>query len=282
MSLTIISPVKARQALIAIYKSTCQYCNQRFSDDQLQVDHIDPISKGGTDTLENYTLACKQCNALKHSMKLELLGRTALINQAKNKCWSILRHIQNTQEHRFDHPPFQVNYAIFKSDELVEVDLDSDSESIAIITDSDRRRYAHLAQSKCNSNNYKWHGFGDFWIHALEKINPLAIHFLPILEQNGEWHTKTNDLFGQHGILTLMLYNGKLPNGTPWEKVNEFLCWLSQCTIHYNSIQFCRLVDDWQTNNVDEQTDKVTIRMLILKRELAQAIRSLVKFNKRH
>lgn len=51
---------------------TCQYCG-RSSDDgtELHVDHIVPVSSGGTNTTENLTTACIDCNLGKSNISLE-------------------------------------------------------------------------------------------------------------------------------------------------------------------------------------------------------------------
>lgn len=41
---------------------TCQYCGRRGD---LTIDHIIPRSRGGKDTWDNVTAACRRCNALK-------------------------------------------------------------------------------------------------------------------------------------------------------------------------------------------------------------------------
>lgn len=43
---------------------TCQYCN--IVGGKLEIDHIIPISKGGTNELINLTTACRTCNRQKH------------------------------------------------------------------------------------------------------------------------------------------------------------------------------------------------------------------------
>ena len=45
----------------------CEYCQSRleFSSDPFSVEHIFPISKGGTDNLKNLALACQGCNGHK-------------------------------------------------------------------------------------------------------------------------------------------------------------------------------------------------------------------------
>jgi len=41
---------------------TCVYCGRSAPDVTLEVDHIIPISKGGTDILSNLTTSCRDCN----------------------------------------------------------------------------------------------------------------------------------------------------------------------------------------------------------------------------
>lgn len=52
----------------------CLCCAKPIAIDELllaQLDHIDPLSKGGSDTDENIALAHKKCNEAKHNKKLE-------------------------------------------------------------------------------------------------------------------------------------------------------------------------------------------------------------------
>lgn len=43
-------------------KFTCQYCGKMAPDVILEVDHIIPVSKGGTNDLLNLITSCKECN----------------------------------------------------------------------------------------------------------------------------------------------------------------------------------------------------------------------------
>lgn len=51
-------------------KFTCQYCGRKAPDVILEVDHIKPISKGGTNDLMNLVTACKDCNRGKTNIEL--------------------------------------------------------------------------------------------------------------------------------------------------------------------------------------------------------------------
>ena len=47
----------------------CSYCGQSCSTN-FHIDHIDPLSKGGTHTLDNLTIACLTCNSSKNNKSL--------------------------------------------------------------------------------------------------------------------------------------------------------------------------------------------------------------------
>lgn len=49
---------------------TCQYCGAKAPDVILEVDHIQPVSGGGTDDLLNLVTACKDCNSGKSDKRL--------------------------------------------------------------------------------------------------------------------------------------------------------------------------------------------------------------------
>lgn len=51
-----------KQQLIEKFGSFCWWGRQSFPEDQLTLDHVWPISKGGSNNLENLRLACFQCN----------------------------------------------------------------------------------------------------------------------------------------------------------------------------------------------------------------------------
>jgi 5-methylcytosine-specific restriction endonuclease McrA len=41
---------------------TCQYCGRRPPDVVLELDHIHPVSKGGSDEVINLITSCYDCN----------------------------------------------------------------------------------------------------------------------------------------------------------------------------------------------------------------------------
>ncbi len=51
----------------------CRYCGARPPEAQLEVDHILPRARGGTDDIENLATACYECNHGKGKRVLEVL-----------------------------------------------------------------------------------------------------------------------------------------------------------------------------------------------------------------
>lgn len=52
----------------------CQVCNLYVRDDEVEFDHIIPVSKGGPTTVENLRLLCRSCNRKKSNALGEILG----------------------------------------------------------------------------------------------------------------------------------------------------------------------------------------------------------------
>ena len=49
-------------------RGTCYYCGHRFAPDELTMDHIIPLIRGGKSTKNNLAPACKDCNNKKQHM----------------------------------------------------------------------------------------------------------------------------------------------------------------------------------------------------------------------
>lgn len=63
-------------------KYKCQYCGKRFPSD-LEVDHIVPRSRGGTDRSDNLVAACHDCNQRKGKMTATEFGYPKIQEQVK-------------------------------------------------------------------------------------------------------------------------------------------------------------------------------------------------------
>jgi hypothetical protein len=63
-----LNKYEVREWLGAKYGWQCTYCGA--SDAPLQIDHVQPKSRGGTDQLSNLRLACVSCNQSKNNLEL--------------------------------------------------------------------------------------------------------------------------------------------------------------------------------------------------------------------
>lgn len=67
-------PAKIRFEVFKRDAFTCQYCGRQAPDVVLHVDHIIPVSKGGTNDLANLISACQDCNLGKGARPLSDLS----------------------------------------------------------------------------------------------------------------------------------------------------------------------------------------------------------------
>ena len=58
-----------------LHKGKCHYCGQQFPPNQLSMDHIVPLARGGKTTKGNIVPSCTGCNRNK---KLEIPAEAAL------------------------------------------------------------------------------------------------------------------------------------------------------------------------------------------------------------
>lgn len=94
-------------------KFTCQYCGAQAPDVILEIDHINPVSKGGKNDLLNLVTACKDCNSGKSN---RILSDDSAVKVQKQR----LDDLQNRRE--------QLEMMLKWRDELeTEVQLEIDS-----------------------------------------------------------------------------------------------------------------------------------------------------------
>jgi hypothetical protein len=63
----------------------CQTCRNHVHDDEIELDHVIPISKGGPTTVENLRLLCRPCNRKKSNSISELLRNPMTSKSARGK-----------------------------------------------------------------------------------------------------------------------------------------------------------------------------------------------------
>ena len=72
---------EVREYLLEKYDRTCEYCGK--SGVPLQVEHIIPSSRGGSDRVSNLTISCQKCNQKKSNKTAEEFGHPEVQEQAK-------------------------------------------------------------------------------------------------------------------------------------------------------------------------------------------------------
>ena len=68
----------SRQNIYIRDEYRCQYCGERYPENQLTFDHVVPRSKGGRTTWENIVTCCKDCNRKKGNRAPEEVGMKLL------------------------------------------------------------------------------------------------------------------------------------------------------------------------------------------------------------
>lgn len=61
---------EVREYLLEKWKRTCAYCNAQ--NVPLEIEHVIPKSKGGSDRVSNLTIACHPCNQKKNNQAIEI------------------------------------------------------------------------------------------------------------------------------------------------------------------------------------------------------------------
>ncbi len=58
-------PPEVRQYVLERDRQQCQSCHKTAQQSVLQIDHIIPLAKGGTNDLSNLQTLCQRCNSSK-------------------------------------------------------------------------------------------------------------------------------------------------------------------------------------------------------------------------
>ncbi|MGI6456805.1 MAG: HNH endonuclease [bacterium] len=70
----------------------CQYCGRHYPADELTLDHVLPVSRGGKDSWSNVVTACRQCNNRKGNFLPDEAGME-LQNQPKKPLLPTYLHL---------------------------------------------------------------------------------------------------------------------------------------------------------------------------------------------
>jgi 5-methylcytosine-specific restriction endonuclease McrA len=76
----------------------CQYCGHKFTSSELSLDHVIPLSRGGTSSWENVVCACLACNVRKGN-RTPAESSMRLIAQPKKPRWHPVGHFGPSKLH---------------------------------------------------------------------------------------------------------------------------------------------------------------------------------------
>ena len=79
-------------------KNRCQYCGRRFRTEELNLDHVVPVSRGGRSTWENVVCSCIRCNIRKANRTPDEAGMALVVRPHKPRWHPLVRASCRYQE----------------------------------------------------------------------------------------------------------------------------------------------------------------------------------------
>ncbi|HSR13268.1 MAG TPA: HNH endonuclease [Thermodesulfobacteriota bacterium] len=95
----------SRYNIFARDKNTCQYCGRKFSQSDLNLDHVVPRSQGGISTWENVVCSCQKCNRQKGG-RTPAQARMKLITPPRRPAWTPPLNVSLHELMRKEWAPF--------------------------------------------------------------------------------------------------------------------------------------------------------------------------------
>lgn len=188
----------------------CQYCGESSPDVVLEVDHIEPVSKGGTDDITNLITSCFDCNRGKSNTKLS--DDSAMKMQVKqleelNERRSQLEMMMEWKKELVKFDEYEVDMFLEYWDELLDGDYSINENGRSKVKKWLKKFDIEVLMDSANNsvNHYLEVGEdGDYTSESVEK----TFNYIPRIA-----HYKTNgresymkDLFYIRGILKNRLH----------------------------------------------------------------------------
>ena len=89
---------------------TCQYCGSRPGVKELNLDHVQPRSRGGRSTWENLVTSCRQCN-LKKGRSTPAEAGMRLPKRPVRPSWSLALSLAAQRRRFVEWEPFLADVA---------------------------------------------------------------------------------------------------------------------------------------------------------------------------
>jgi predicted phage replisome organizer len=114
-----------KSKLLAITSGNCVYCG---SEDNLEIDHIIPISHGGKGTDDNLVSACRDCNTSKNNHNILHFLNYILVDKADHKSINKNQNLMRIIHYNFDLLRYVTHYPVTVTPTDVDVDVDKDKD----------------------------------------------------------------------------------------------------------------------------------------------------------
>jgi 5-methylcytosine-specific restriction endonuclease McrA len=95
-------PAAQRARIFERDEGRCSYCGERFDPEELTLDHVQPVARGGDHSDGNLVTACTACNTRKGHRRLsrfladEPAAREIFFRLARRHVWA--RHLRAVEE----------------------------------------------------------------------------------------------------------------------------------------------------------------------------------------
>ena len=97
MTCRTITPQR-RQSVFERDNYTCQYCGIRGDDALLEVDHIIPVSRGGSNDFNNLITSCRACNRAKRDKVMRIEELTQIADKIHSSASYLMSLIEESPE----------------------------------------------------------------------------------------------------------------------------------------------------------------------------------------
>jgi hypothetical protein len=67
----------ALKEAFAVHRGNCFHCKKPISKANFSIDHVEPLARGGSDSIQNLVIAHKSCNQAKGSQAIEAYNKEA-------------------------------------------------------------------------------------------------------------------------------------------------------------------------------------------------------------
>ena len=127
-------PAKLRHQVFVRDGYRCVECGATNKETTLEIDHIIPVSKGGTNDIDNLQTLCKTCNRKKRDHIWDpIKSREIQIKQYKNR----IKNLKEKLKYARDDEEIEIKYKIVKLEEAI-IKLEQDIERYIIKAEKEK------------------------------------------------------------------------------------------------------------------------------------------------